>query len=248
MNHILYGVGQSILRDFMDESKVIGMTKLQNVTISGTGSETDVFAGDNPFPWTSFPTDKAITVTAQSANFSLKQLNITQGASVTTGTAVFTEVVEVLIPADGQIALDHEAIAGSVVVDGFTEASDLATISAGQYFLDTTDGKLLHFAPDDAGQEVEIVYEWNTEATAETLSVLKDTFAKPFKFIHRIPIYDDNSQIVAQGQLTVYKAKANNSFEFNLQRQTAYAPSLELRALDPKRADKKLWDFTIAPV
>jgi len=74
---------------------------------------------------------------------------------------------------------------------------------------------------------------------------MQDTISKPFSFTHRIPVYDDNSQIVGQGQLVVFKAKAKGAFEFNLQPQTAYAPKIELSALNPRRTDGKLWDFTI---
>jgi hypothetical protein len=247
MNQILYGVGSSILRDFLDEKKVVALSKLKDVTISGTANDEKVYGGDNPYALATFPKDKAITISATNATFSLNMLNVTQGAEMTTGVAVFTDVAGIMIPSNGQVTVDHE-IVGDPIIEGFTKATDLATIAKGQYFVDTTDATLIHFAAADAGVEVDIVFDWETSADAQTLSVGKDTLAKPFKFIHRIPVYDDNNRIVAQGQLVVYKAQAKNAFEFNLQAQTAFAPKIELEALDPKRMDKKLWDFTIAPV
>ncbi|MGE6227632.1 hypothetical protein [Paenibacillus chitinolyticus] len=247
MNQILYGVGSSVLRDFLDNKKVVALSKLKDININGTANDEKVYGGDNPYPLATFPKDKAITISATNATFSLNMLNVTQGANITTGVAVFTDVVSVVIPSDGQVTVDHE-ISGEPIIEGFTKAADLASISTGNYFVDTADATLIHFAPADSGKEVDIVYDWNTDATAQTLSVGKDTLAKPFKFIHRIPVYDDNNRVVAEGQLTVYKAQAKNAFEFNLQSQTAFAPKFELEALDPKRMDKKLWDFTIAPV
>lgn len=247
MNQILYGVGNAILRDFMDEKKVVALSKLKDVTITGSANEEVVTAGDNPYPLAKFPKDKTITITATEATFSLNKLNVSQGAEISVGSVVFTDVASVMIPSTGTITVDHE-IEGNPIIEGFTKGVDVATLTANQFMVDTTDATLIHFAAVDSGKDIEIVYDWMTAATAETLSVGKDTLAKPFKFIHRIPIYDDNNQIVAQGQLVVYKAQAKNNFEFNLQSLTAFAPKIELDALDPKRADKKLWDFTIAPV
>lgn len=247
MNQILYGVGTAILRDFLDEAKVIAFSKLKDITVTGSANEEVVTAGDNPYPLATFPKDKTITISGTTATFSLKQLNVSQGATISTGIAVFTDVASVMIPTNGQVTVAHD-ISGDPIIEGFTKAADLVSLAAGKFFVDTTDASLIHFHTSDKGKEVDIVFDWNTAATAETLSVGKDTLAKPFKFIHRIPIYDDNNTIVAEGQLVVYKAQAKNNFDFNLASLTAYAPKFELSALDPKRADKKLWDFTIAPV
>lgn len=242
---ILYGVGHSILRQFTDETKIVALSQLKNVTVTATATDDKLYAADNPYPLATFQKDKAITITADESTFTLDLLNVTQGSSTVVGKVNFTEVETFIIPADGSVTISATPIANSVIVKGFTKAADLAAIAAGQYFPDTTEATLIHFATADAGKYAEIVYEYESSATAETMTVYKDSFSKPFKFIHRVPIYDDNTQIIAKGQLVIYKAQAKNNFDFNLSHQTAFAPKLNLEALDPKRPDKKLWDFTI---
>jgi hypothetical protein len=243
---ILYGVGNSILKDFIDPTKVIALSKLKNVSVEASATDEKLYGGDNPYPLAVFPKEKAIKVSAENATFSMKVLGATQGVDIKTGSVVMTEAVSINIPEDGVVMLDYEATDGTIIIDGFTKGTTTAT--TGQYIVDGTDKKKLTFAVADAGKEIDIVYDRTSASTAETLEMLKNSIAKPFKFIHRIPVYDDNNNIVAQGQLVVYKAKANNAFSFNLQPQTAFAPKIELEALDPKRPDGKLWDFTLEPV
>ena len=243
MTQILYGVGKSILRDFKDETKVIALSKLKNVSIEATASDEKIYGGDSPYPIASFPKEKSITVSAENAVFDMKLLNATQGANMVAGAVKFDEVIEIIIPADGQVNLDFEPIDGSLIVDGFT--AGVTTPTAGQFVIDGTDASLVKFAVDDAGKEVTIIYQRNSGATTNTMSIYKETLAKPFKFIHRIPVYDEDNAVVGHAQLIVYKAKSNNQFSFGLQPQTAFAPKVDFEALDPKRPDGKLWDFSI---
>lgn len=243
---IMYGVGKATLRDFVDATKVVALAKLKDLGIDVAGSEDKITGGDSPYAIASMPKDIAIKISATNATFDMKMLNATQGADITTGTVSFEEMMEVIIPDDGIVNLEFDPDANSVIVDGFTKVDTAPT--TGKFQQDTVDDKKLTFAVADKGKEVVIIYTRSSNANTMTMSVLKDTMAKPFKFTHRIPIYDDNNTIVAQGQLVVFKAKANNSFNFNLQAQQAFAPKLELEAQDPKRPDKKLWDFSIEPV
>jgi hypothetical protein len=247
MNKILYGVGNAVLRDFSDTTKIVAFTKLKDLSIETSANEEKVFGGDNPYALASFPKDKAIKVSAENAAFDMAMLNVTQGAAISTGKVIMTEIIDVVVPDNGELLLDFTPIDNSVILNGFTKVDESSTPATGQYKVDDTNKKLI-FAVDDVGKEVSGLYERESSINAETLSVMKDTLAKPFKFIHRIPIYDTNNAIVAHGQLVIFKCKANNSFKFALKPQTAFAPKILLEAQDPMRADKKLWDFIIDPV
>lgn len=244
MKQILYGVGKSVLRDFADPTQIVAMSNLKDVTVNFGGDEDEVTGGDSPYPITTFPKGKTITITATNALFSMKFMNVTQGASVATGVVSMTEFIEGVVPSNGLVDLDYAPTTDSVVITGFEEVETSVGVVAGKFFVDTV-GKQIEFAVADAGKDINGVYDRPSSATAETISIMQDTISKPFSFTHRIPVYDDNSQIVGQGQLVVFKAKAKGAFEFNLQPQTAYAPKIELSALDPRRTDGKLWDFTI---
>lgn len=248
MGQIIYGVGSSVLRDFVDKTKIVALSKLKNVSVDTSASDEKLYGGDSPYPFATFPKDKAIKVSAENATFSMDLMNVTQGATISTGAVTMTNMLTVNIPADGIINLTEEPLVDTLVVSGYTEAGTVETVTTGQYFQDGVDPKKLTFDTDDAGKEVDIVFDYTSGTGAKTLAVMKETLSKPFTFIHRIPIYNDNNVIEGYGQLTVYKCVANNSFNFNLQPQTAFAPKLDLEALDPKRPDGKLWDFVIDPV
>lgn len=240
---VLYGVGKSILRSISDPNEILALSKLVNVTIESSVNEDDLYGGDSPYPFVSFPTDRAITVTAENATFDIKMLSFAQGAELTTGVVTMHDVMNIAIPDECTVEL-HEG-AKNVVVLGFTKVDDSESLTAGQYVVESN---VVTFAAEDVGKEVDIVYEYPSSDKAQTATNTEQTLSKPFTFIHRIPIYDDNSKIVGEGQLIIYRAKASNSFTFDFERQTAFTPNLELRALDAKRADGKLWDFTIDPV
>jgi len=246
-NQILYGVGKTLLRKFTDQNEIIAMAKLKNVSIDFSANEEAVTGGDSSYAIATFPKDKAIKVSAESAVFDLSMLNATQGADVTVGAVVFSDVETVLIPSDGIINLTNTPISASLTIPNFTSMSASGTVETGKYWQDATDAKKITFATADAGKEVDIVYTWTSTATTQTIDIYQETLSKPFTFIHRIPIYDDNNDVVADGQLTIYKAKASNNFNFNLQAQTASTTKIELTAQDPRRSDGKMWSWSMSP-
>lgn len=246
MNQILYGVGNAVLRDFTDSTKIVALSKLKNLSVEASASDEKLYGGDSPYPLATFPKDKGIKVSAENATFDMAMVSVGVGGEVATGAVTFTEIETYLIPDDGIVMLKFEPTASTLIVDGFTSTE--TTVATGQYKQDDTEKDKLTFAVADKGKEVNIIYERTSGATTQTLSILKETMAKTFKFIHRIPIYDDNNAVVGQGQLVIYKCKANNAFTFGLQPQTAFSPKIELEALECKRPDGKLWDFSIDPV
>lgn len=246
-NEIIYGVGRTALRDFVDKTKVVALSKLKNVNVEMTSNEEPLFGGDSPYAFATFPKDKSIKASAENATFSIELMNTTQGATITTGAVNMTEIRTIIIPADGEVVLDPAPIADSVSVSGYTEGT-AGSLTTGQFAMDTVETDTIDFAIADAGKEVDIIYQYAGSATAKTMSITKDSLAKPVEFTHIVDIFNDNNVKVAVGMLVIYKAKANNSWNFNLEPQKAFAPKVEFEALDPKRPDGKLWDFVVNPV
>lgn len=255
MIQILYGVGRSVLRQFDDPTKIVGLAKLNNVTIESAGNEDKIFADDNPYPLAVFPQDKTITISAESAVFNTSMFQVSQGGTIVTGVKDMTEILLVNVALeDGMgvvpIAPPKEGSTiktGSVVVeDHVSVESEIEVDEAGKFYFDPVEN-VVYLHESEAYSDINLIFEWESSDQAQTLEIMRDTFSAPFRFIHRIPIYDDGNQVVGHGQLTIFRAKANNNFTFNLQHQTAFAPTLELEALDPKRADGKLWEWTVEP-
>lgn len=249
---IMYGVGEAMFQDLNDKSNILAMSKLQNLTINFGAESEEIHGGDDPYPITEFPKTKSITITAQDALFDIDYLAITQGASTEeVKKAQMTEMFNVRADEDGKIQLKHKPVDGSVVVKGLelkATSSDPGAASQNAKKTFTVADKEITLPAEYKNKDVSGYYVREVEKSARSTAAFKDKFPVPFKFIHRVPVYNTENQIVQQAQLTIYKCKSDNSFEFNLQPQTAYAPQLTLKALDPKRADGKLWDFLVEDV
>ena len=247
MNQVLYGVGTMVFKDYAEPSKVLMMAKLQNVVVKSATTEEDVFGGDSTLAFTSFPTSQEITMSARNAEFNLAFVDASQGSDVDKGAVTFIEPLSMDIPAGGVVDLTHTPVADSLAMQtaGYTVVSTAPT-EAGQVYLDVA-GKQVAFHTDDAGKQVEFIYEWLSSNDTVTSSITKESINKPFTVIHRIPIYEDGVA-THEMQITIHKAKVVNGFEFNFERQKAFAPNLELKALDSGRPDKKLWSVSITPV
>lgn len=244
-NQILYGVGRSILKDFTDTSKILALSKLKDISMEMSANSEKITAGDNPYPWADMPKDKAIKISANSASFSLKMFNTTQGATITTGTTTLSDVLSIKIPADGVVNLSQTPLDNSIIVEGY--ALD-AVGGSGKFTQDEIDKKKLTFPVADAGKDIDITFDFTSSANAQTASGTKEALAKPFEFKHIIDVYDNNNNKVAIAMLIIYKCKANNAFTFNFAQQTAFAPKIEFEAQDPERPDGKLWDFIVDPI
>ena len=248
----MYGVGEAMFQDLNDKTNILAMSKLQNLTINFGAESEEIHGGDDPYPITEFPKTKSITITAQDALFDIDYLAITQGARTEeVKKAQMTEMFNVRADENGKIQLKHKPVDGSVVIKGLkakAASSDPGTTGQDEKKTFTVAEKEITLPEDYKNTDVSGYYVREVEKSAHSTAAFKDKFPVPFKFTHRIPIYNDENQIIQQAQLTIYKCKSDNSFEFNLQPQTAYAPQLTLKALDPKRADGKLWDFLVEDV
>lgn len=238
MQCILHGVGRLILLDYKDNAKVISFTDLQQFTLESTFSTDDITGGNKMFPIASFKTDTALNFTAKNAKFDAGIIPYLDGGTVATGEASMKDVKVVTIPSSKTVSLGEKATA--VAIEGFTSQDSAASLAAGQYnFKSGT----VTFAEADVGKEIAIVYDYKTSAKAVSTSMTEKSMSKPFTAIYNFDIYDDDTQVVAHGAITVYKAQATSGLSLDMAHQTASAPEFKFSARDAKREDGKLWDF-----
>lgn len=241
MKCILHGVGRLILKDYTDKTKVIAHSDLQQFTLESTYSADDITGGNKLFPIASFKKDQALNCTAKDATFNDGIIKYLDGGDVKTGAVTLTDFLEVTIPDDGVV--DLGVTPSNVSIDGFTKTD--SEVTKGNFKLDTTK---VTFASQDAGQTVTIVYDYQSGADAKQTSITQKSMAKPFEAVYIFDIYDEDTQIVAKGTITIFKAQCTSGLKLDMQHQTAFAPEFSFSARDAKRADKKLWDFTVEEV
>lgn len=236
---IVYGIGKAALRDYANPKKLIAMSDMQDLSVESTYSAEDITGGNKMFPIASFPKDKALNISATNATFSWNMLEYLEGSEVKTENVVMVGMMEVKIPADGVVELEHTPIADSVLVMGFESGES----PAANVF--TVSDKTVTFVANDAGKLANIFYQYNGSEKAVSYGVTQKTMAKPFIFDYTFPIYDEDTQITHYGTLSIYKAKCTSGFALDAAHQTAVTQKFEASAQDAQRLDGHLWDLAI---
>ena len=101
---------------------------------------------------------------------------------------------------------------------------------------------IIYQSQNNENISVEVLYN------EEDFWLTQKSMAKPFEAVYIFDIYDEDTQIVAKGTITIFKAQCTSGLKLDMQHQTAFAPEFSFSARDAKRADKKLWDFTVEEV
>lgn len=233
---IIHGIGKAVLRDFRDPSKIISMTNMQDLSLESGFSTDDITGGNKMFPIASFKQEQTLNGSVTNATFDEGLLEYLDGADVTTGTAVLSDIMEVAIPDNLKIELENTPT--NVYVKGFEKADAAAE---GKFAVAET---TVTFAEADKGKVVELVYDYES-TTATEYSVTQTSMSKPFAFDYIFPIYDEDTQITHKGLIKIYKAQCTSGFSINPQHRTAFAPKFEFGARDAKRVDGKMWSLFI---
>lgn len=236
---ILYGIGKAAIRDYANPKKLISLNDMQDLTVESSYSTEDITGGNKMFPIASFPKDKALKVSATNATFNPELMEYLEGAEIVKQNVVLSAMMEVKIPEDGEIELEHTPVADSVLVMGFESAEAAA---AGKF---TVAEKTVTFDEADAGKLANIFYEYQGSANAVEYGIGQKTMAKPFIFDYSFPIYDEDTQITHNGTIRIFKAKCTSGFSIDPKHHTPVAPKFEATAQDAQRVDGKLWTFAI---
>lgn len=237
---IIHGIGKAIVRDFADATKIVTMADLQDLSIESSSSTDDITGGNKIFPIASFKTDQSLTVSATNATFAIEMMPYLEGTAPVTGVQEVSDFMEVAVPANGEVTLEETPT--NVVVVGFTKVTAEADLATGKFLVSA---KKVTFDTADAGKVVNIVYDYNTSASAVTNSGTEKTMPKPFVFDYIFPIFDEDAQRTHKGFFKVYKAQCTAGLSISASHKGAFAPSFEASARDAKRADGKLWSLTI---
>lgn len=236
---ILYGVGKAALRDYANPKKLIAMSDMQDLSIESTYSAEDITGGNKMFPIASFPKDKALNISATNATFNWNMLEYLEGSEIKTENVVMADMMEVKIPANGVVTLEHTPIENSVLVMGFEAGEE----PAANVF--KVEDKTVTFVANDAGKLANIFYQYNGSEKAISYGATQKTMAKPFIFDYTFPIHDEDTQITHYATLSVYKAKCTSGFSLDAAHQTAVTQKFEASAQDAQRLDGHLWDLAI---
>jgi hypothetical protein len=146
----------------------------------------------------------------------------------------------------------YTTVASSIEINGYTEIST-TTPTATQFWVSQgSSNTVLHFNSAAASKILYPSFKVATDATTNILTVQTTDFAAAGSAIIQFPVYSDadatDSTIIAYAQIEVYKVKIMPTYDFAGQYKSAGTFKLDLKGLDPRRADSNMWQMIIKEV
>lgn len=213
------------------------------VALSGTPLE--IKGGQSAYALLSVLTEQQVNVTLTDAQFN-GDMMLLYGAKETVGKqdrAVFTDKHE--IPSDGEVELQHTVKEGTLDVPGFTLVT--STPTEGQYTVSSALGKTtLTFNASDANKIIQPTYRVSEDGIA--YDFLNDGTPAKGAVTLQFPAYgeiDGVSGEIGMVQIDIYSGSIVPTATIGGSYKTASTFSVEIKAEDAKRADKKVWNITL---
>lgn len=207
----------------------------------------NIAGGWSAFDLAEIDTKRSIEISTSDTIIQMDTLKLTTGGNVVTAATAFWEfgVGYTVVTATHKITLPHVVNAASMRINGYLEVSGTPTANEFKVTIGPSNTELLFNTAAD-GLKLYPAYTWQTAETTETLTVTSASFAKSGECVVTFPIYkaeDVESNIIAYGQLYIYKAKIKADLEIGGQYKSASTFTTVLKGLDAGRSDLKIWDF-----
>ena len=225
--------------------------KASSGEISFSGDNVTISGGQGFLALAEIPKSTKIDVKITNAEFSMNQLAMSSGSSVTVGAQEFNKFGDIfVVDATNKITLPDVAIAGSLRINGFKEVTTVVATGEFKVTIAATSTTVTFFTDTPVGTEIKPAYKILTPATTVAVNVRTTDVPGSAEVCLTWPIYESDtieSAIFATGQLTLYKAKINQSSKIGGSYKSASQFDLSMSTLDAKRPDKMAWNFIILP-
>lgn len=251
---IIKGVG-SIMAKRVDAdggAQVIKCGNLQDLKIDFNIDIEDIFGGDGIFAIDTLVKEKSIDVTATDAKFDLDAITLMMGSTVQEQKEDYVWVLNeqhTVCADEAKFTIEPEFGGASSTLHTvpdfqirFKDSNSLLTpvdsapSAKDTFFFDVATGKV-EFHADDENKEVVIDYR-RTE-TVDMVDILADEVPFPVRVIHHGSFIQKDGSF--QGVETeLYTCMAKGNFSIDAQRASASASQIQLKLIDPERADGKL--------
>jgi len=233
-----------------DEISTASMTANQNnITITG---------GQGNFPLAYIDTDASLEFTFESAQFDVDIFELANAATITDGDYGTVESARYDVTTGYKVTLPFEVKEGSVYIRGLEEASDASTgkfkvaITAAGASTAGSAEITLDSADASVGDQVRVAYKRRIVNGGMVNVKTTSTTAKGELYVHW-PIMsagDNCADAAVKGilHLHIYRVRVTALPGFNSSYKSAQTAGLTFAAMDPKRADKKLYNLIYEPL
>ena len=228
---LLHGIGRGVLKTV--SNKVLEMATSQTMKMDVTATTEDVYGGDGLFPLYTYISKKEGTVEIDMAEFSLAQLSIAQGTTVTTSGnkqsyhAFITKSSTALV--DGK-TFTGVSVFAAIAPDG-TDVEVATTASTNA--LSVTDAGVVAFGTGFVAQDGEysIYFEANSTATTSA-AMLKNAMPEVAAFHWQFKT-ESSDGTSYQIDLIARRVRCDGKFTVETARDKATVPKLTVKILDP---------------
>ena len=228
---LLHGIGRGVLKTV--SSKVLEMSTAQTMKMDITATTEDVYGGDGLFPLYTYISKKEGTVEIDMAEFSLAQLSIAQGVTVTnTGNK---QSYHTFITKASTALVDGKTFTGvsvfAVVAPDGSNVEVATTASANA--LSVTDAGVVAFGTGFVAQDGEYsVYFEADSATTTAAAMLKNAMPEVAAF-HWQFTTESSDGTSYQIDLIARRVRCDGKFSIETARDKATVPKLTVKILDP---------------
>lgn len=228
-------------------------------SVEVNGSSLNIKAGWSLFDLANIPTGSEINVSLTDARLDSDALTMSLGAEQISGNVDEYKFGESYVVGQNNTIIINNAVkTGTMKIEGFVETADSTPSQAKQFSVAVTQATestpasttITFFASDNMiGKTVKPIY-CVTVANGEKYSVKSTSIPKSCMIVLKFPVYaddEDESEIVAMAQLTIFKAKVEQKWNMGGSYKSASEFALSAKGLDSKRSDKKIFDIDFIP-
>ena len=240
------------------DGEVFSYYEVNTANMSNTANVQTITGGQGNYPLAYIETDKALEITFSSSQFTLDMFAMANATKVTEGDVGTLETKRYEVGANQSITLPFEVQKGSVKIRGLT-AGESAT--AGTFTVkitpaasETAGSTVITLAGDDVteGDVIRVSYRRRVVGAHRVQVRTDSTTAKGALSTHW-PVYSsgtDCTESSIKGLLHLYvpRVRATALPGFDNSYKSASTNSITFAAIDPKRADGKMFDIYYEPL
>lgn len=231
--------------------------KASATSITNTANSISVTGGQGQYPQAFIDTDRAFEMTFTSAEFTMDMFEMSNTGTATDGNYDLYEAKLFTVEAGEEsapvIKLPFEVIPEATIIRGLTYAASDAT--TGQFTVAyATNVSTITFATGDVAVGDDVLVTYKRKITdAHIVTVNTDSASAKGELTAHVPVYSsgtDCSEGAIKGYVHIYVPRVRISAQpgFDTSYKTAATNAVTFSAIDPNRADKKMYDVVYEPV
>ena len=234
------------------DGKVFSYDEVNTANMSDTSNSLTVNGGQGRSPLAYIDTDRNTELTFTSSLFTLEMFEMANAEEIEEKDYATLESKLYDVNADNEIVLPFEVKEESVKIRGFEEADEAATGKFSVEIMDASEEEpktVITFDADDveAGDTLRVAYKRRV-VNGDRVTVKTDSTTAKGSFYAHYPLYSSGSDCTEssqKGTLHIYfpKCRATALPGFDASYKSAQAPGVTFSTIDPKRADKKIFDI-----